>query len=154
MPTILFLEPSPLLTVNQSDSAMFECNATGIPPPVISWSMSTREQSVSGSGSGDSLSPDDLLSPILITESDERGYLTPGGYVASVLSVLTISPAVSNDSGTYTCTAYNTVGTSMTLAEDERNTALYVQGQCMNSMQVLYFSLQFPLGLWQLCPVS
>ena len=136
MPEILSLEPSPLLTVNQSDSAVFECNATGIPPPIISWSMSTREQSVSGSGSGDSLSPDDLLSPILITESDERGYLTPGGYVVSVSSVLTISPTVSNDSGTYTCTASNTVGTSMTLAEDEQNTTLYIQGQCINSILV------------------
>ena len=119
MPEILSLEPSPLLTVNQSDSAVFECNATGIPLPVISWSMSSRELT------GDSLS---------ITESDERGYLTPGGYVASVSSVLTISPAVSNDSGTYTCTASNTVGTSMTLAEDEQNTTLYIQGQCINSI--------------------
>ena len=133
LPIIQSLEPSPLLTVNQSDSATFECNATGIPAPVISWFMGTEELVFSGSGlalgSGDMmLAPEDLSSRIDI-QSRESSYLTSGGYVFSVVSVLTLSPTVGSDSGEYNCSVSNTVGASMMTAEDIETTNLFVQGK-------------------------
>lgn len=128
LPEILFLEPSPLITVNQSNSATFQCNATGFPLPIIQWYMNSEELSLPGSGD-DMLMSDDLNSRINIIESVYSDYLTPGGYVPSLLSVLTISSTVSDDSGTYTCIASNVVGSSMIPEEDEENTTLFVQGQ-------------------------
>ena len=127
------LEPSPLLTVNQSDSATFECNATGIPAPVIRWYNGSEELTFSGSGlaqgSGEMmLAPENLGSRIDIQTSG-RYYLTSGGYVFSVVSVLTISPTVGSDSGEYNCSASNTVGASMMAAEDRETTYLFVQGE-------------------------
>ena len=124
VPEIQFLLPSPLLVVNQTDSAVFMCNATAIPAPVISWSMG--EQDLSDVSSGDL--PTDLLSRVTITETDEQEHLTPDGIVLAVTSILTIESTRGSDSGSYRCTASNEVGPSMMPEQAEENTTLYVQG--------------------------
>ena len=116
-----------MLIVNQSDSASFYCNATGIPPPVIRWFRDTEELITAGSGdmSGN------LATQIDIMDLGENIYLTPGGNVLSVESILTIHSTVSNDSGQYRCNASNIVGASMIQADDEENTTLFVQGETL-----------------------
>ena len=125
-----------MLTVNQSDSATFRCTATGIPPPVISWFRGTEELISAGSGdieglntvsSGDAL--ESFTSRIDIMDLGETLYLTPGGNVFSVGSILNISSTVGTDSGQYNCTASNTVGIPMRQADDEESTDLFVQGE-------------------------
>ena len=74
------------------------------------------------------LAPEHLSSRIDI-QSRGSSYLTNGGYVFSVVSVLTISPTVGSDSGEYNCSASNTVGASMMAAEDIETTNLFVQGE-------------------------
>ena len=130
-PEIQFLGPAPLLTVNQSDPAVFECNATGIPAPFLQWSMGDIELNNMGFGGG----IDDRIS---ITESTET-YLSSDGFVFSVTSILTIISTDRNDSGSYSCTAYNRVGDSMTPFEDEESTNLFVQGIYL----CLYFNVCF-----------
>ena len=120
-----------MLTVNQSDSATFECNATGIPAPTIRWFMGTEQLTVAGSGEM-MLNLKSLTSRIEITEPEGNYYLTPGGYVFSVASVLMITSTISSDSGEYSCNASNVVGTSMTQVEDNETTNLFVQGEPFN----------------------
>ena len=120
-----------MLTVNQSDSATFECNATGIPAPTIRWFMGTEQLTVAGSGEM-MLNLESLTSRIEIAEPEGNHYLTPGGYVFSVASVLMITSTISSDSGEYSCNASNVVGTSMTQVEDNETTNLFVQGEPFN----------------------
>ena len=129
---VQFLVPSPLLTVNQSDSATFMCNTTGVPAPVINWFV------------GDQRLSHVLLSRVNITETEAREYPTPNGDVFAVTSVLTIEPIMGNDSGTYTCNASNTVGASMMPASDEESTELYVQGRA-TLLQLIYYNRCFLL---------
>ena len=117
-----------MLTVNQSDSATFECNATGIPAPTIRWFMGTEQLTVAGSGEM-MLNLESLTSRIEITEPEGNYYLAPGGYVFSVASVLMITSTISSDSGEYSCDVFNVVGTSMTQVEDNETTNLFVQGE-------------------------
>ena len=138
LPSIQDLEPSPLLTVNQSDSATFRCTATGIPAPVISWFRSTKEQISAGSGDIEQLitvSSGDVLesfpSRINIIDLEEALYLTSDGNVFSVESILNISSTVGNDSGQYSCIASNMVGIPVRQADDEENTTLFVQGKAL-----------------------
>ena len=128
LPRILSLEPSPLLVVNQSDSATFMCNATGIPAPDIRWFRGTEELIVAGSGEM-MLNPEDLTSRISIVEPEGTNFFTPNGYVPSVVSNLMITTTVGSDSGEYSCNASNLVGTSMTPAEDGETVELFVQGR-------------------------
>ena len=116
-----------MLTVNQSDSASFYCNATGIPAPVIRWFRGTEELITAGS---EDISGN-LATQIDIMDLGENIYLTRGGNVFSVESNLTISSTVSNDSGEYHCNASNIVGTSMIQADDEKSTTLFVQGEAL-----------------------
>ena len=116
-----------MLTVNESASATFQCTATGIPAPVISWFMGTEE--LITAGSGDVL--ESLTSRIDIQDLEESLYLTAGGNVSSVQSNLTISSTVGNDSGQYSCNASNMVGISMRQADDGESTTLFVQGETL-----------------------
>ena len=128
VPEIQSLLPPPLVRVNQSDSTRFRCNATGIPAPLISWSMDSLDLSDVSSGDTMNLRPTDLLSRVNITETAPYEYQTPDGVVYAVTSVLTIEMTRGDDSGIYTCTASNEVGPSMTSQQDEESTELFVQG--------------------------
>ena len=116
--------PSPLLTVNQSSSASFQCNATGIPIPVARWFRGSQE--LVPVSFGESLN---LSSRIIINDSVYDDYSTPDGNVNLVESILTITPTLGSDSGTYSCNVSNVVGTSQLLAEDGEFTELFVQGK-------------------------
>ena len=75
------------------------------------------------------LNPEDLTSRISIVESEGTNFLTPNGYVLSVVSNLMITTTVGSDSGEYSCNASNLVGASMTPAEDGETVELFVQGR-------------------------
>ena len=85
------------LTVNETEVALFECTATGIPPPTISWYRNGIEFS------GDPrITLSNHTAPSLV-QGD-------GGMVYSVSRTLMLVDSGDDDSGTYTCVADNIVG--------------------------------------------
>ena len=86
------------LTVNETEVAVFECTATGIPPPTISWYRNGTELL-----SGDSrITLSNHAAPTLV-QGD-------GGMVYSVSRTLMLANTRDDDSDTYTCVADNIVG--------------------------------------------
>ena len=103
-PTIIQPTDGSLFTINETDTYSITCNATGIPAPmtfiwlkdgvVQNYTMNSDRISVSG-----------LSAPVPYSTSD--------GIVQSVTQVLTISSAMDDDSGMYTCRVSNEVGSSV-----------------------------------------
>ena len=100
-------------------------------------------------------SPTDILSRVNITDTNSYEFYTPDGPELAVTSVLTIDPTRGIDAGAYRCVASNEIGASMTPAENERNTELYVQGmvaifyQYVRIMNLLFQFHQLLLLLWE-----
>ena len=111
-PVIAFPPDGFTLTVNETEVAIFECTATGIPPPTISWYRNATEL-------GEGLDPRITLSnhsePLLVSSD--------GGVLYSVSRSLQLENAADNDSGFYSCTASNIIENS------EQDFELIVQGQ-------------------------
>ena len=85
------------LTVNETEVALFQCTATGIPPPTISWYRNGTELL-----SGDSrITLNNHTTPTLV-QGD-------GGMVYSVSRTLMLADTVDDGSDTYTCRASNIV---------------------------------------------
>ncbi len=77
---------------------MFECSATGIPPPYINWLLNgSRLEGLPGYSLRVSLGNASQPVPV------EMG----GGTIYNVTRNLTLSPTMDEDSGTYTCEAFN-----------------------------------------------
>ncbi len=77
---------------------MFECSATGIPPPYINWLLNgSRLEDLPGYSSRVYLG--NASQPVAV----EMG----GGTIYSVTRSLILSNTTDGDSGTYTCEAFN-----------------------------------------------
>ena len=96
------------LTVNETEVAIFECTATGIPPPTISWYRNGTELS-------------ENLDPRITLTIHSEPLLVSGG-VYRVSRNLLLFDVADNDSDIYTCNTTNAVGTN------ERKFELMTQG--------------------------
>ena len=111
-------DPGQRLVVNQTNPATFDCSATGIPTPLIQWYQGNLL--LNGTGM-------DINSRVDLTSTVNDGYL---GEIGTVMSTLTISNTMSNDSGTYTCVATNVLTNYTQMIEEtaEERIELFVQG--------------------------
>ena len=103
------------LTVNETEVALFECTATGIPPPTISW----YRNGIEFSGAS-RITLSNHTAPTLV-QGD-------GGMVYSVSRTLMLADTVDDDSDTYTCRATNMVGSDSMDHTDEQDFELVIQG--------------------------
>ena len=99
--------------VNMSDSAIFQCNATGVPPPLIQW---FRGQELLN-----------MSTDTRITLSDPY-VVDPPRELATVGRTLTIRDTVNNDTGSYSCRASNAAEGRM----DTETFELFIQGMEVN----------------------
>ena len=114
-PIIAFPTDGFTLTVNETEVALFECTATGIPAPTISWFRNGTELS------GDShITLSNHTAPTLV-QGD-------GGMVYSVSRTLMLSDTRDDDSDTYTCRATNMAGSDNMIRTAEQDFELVVQG--------------------------
>ena len=100
---------------NKTDSIIFECSASGIPVPIISWFWVDQAMSImllNGTRS--------LIAPPQVNST----YELPGGRGTAFLvtSTLTIPATQDEDSGQYACQAVNDFG------NETREFELIVQG--------------------------
>ena len=104
-----------ILTVNETEVALFECTATGIPPPIISWYRGVLELS------GESrFTLSNHTAPTLV-QGD-------GGMVYNVSRTLMLTDTEDDDSDNYTCRATNMVGSDSMVRMDEQDFELVIQG--------------------------
>ena len=115
VPNVTFPLDGQVYTVNETDPVTFNCSATGIPPPEISWMRNGVVQNES---------VDSRIS--LGNPSDLETISTAGGNIFSVSRSLTISSTRDNDSDTYTCVASN--GNAVT-PNVTQNFGLFVNGK-------------------------
>ena len=101
---------------NETNSILFECSASGIPAPTISWFRISQNTSAILTNGPRSLIP----SP----QVDSTYELADGrGTAVLVTSTLTIPVTQDEDSGQYTCQAVNNFG------NETREFGLIVQGK-------------------------
>ena len=99
-PMIQTVHPVPgqmVYTVNETETVTFQCSATGIPGPSISWSRNGVELSGPRVMFGDSI-------PTNISRGSD------GEYVWLVNRTIQLANTRDDDSGTYTCNATNSAG--------------------------------------------
>ena len=99
-------------TVNMTDTVTFECVATGIPPPSITWFRR-----------GEELNDTDPL--ITFNEPSVRSVNISGELISEVTRTLTLDMSVDEDSGSYECVASNVA----TPGEDRETFELAVQSK-------------------------
>ena len=102
------------LTVNETEVAIFECTATGIPAPTISWYRNGTE-----------LSEDSRIT--LSNHTAPSLVQGDGGMVYSVSRSLMLADTRDDDSDTYTCVADNIVGNDFELVvQSELNISVVI----------------------------
>ncbi len=98
VPEITFPNNSTIYRVNQTFPVTFECSATGIPAPYINWLLNgVRLEDLPAYNSRISLS--DRSEPLEVE--------TENGTIYSVERTLILSNTMDEDSGNYTCEAFN-----------------------------------------------
>ena len=104
-----------IYTVNKTNPVTFECSASGVPAPTISWFRVNQTMSTLLANGTQS-----LISPPQV----DNTYELPGGRGTAFLvtSTLTIPAAQDEDSGQYACQAVNDFG------NETRQLELIVQG--------------------------
>ena len=84
-------------TVNETETVTFECTATGIPAPNITWSRDGVELSDNR---------------VTVSNSTPTSYNRSAGEVVQIVTrTLSLASTVDGDSGNYTCNATNNAGT-------------------------------------------
>ena len=117
-PMITMPDSGQRLVVNQTNSAIFDCSATGIPTPLIQWYRG--DLLLNGTGPG-------INARVNVMNSASISL----GELGTVMSTLTISDTIGNDSANYTCVATNEL-TNFTEILEERSDEiieLFVQGK-------------------------
>ena len=122
VPSILFPLVNFTYIVNETDPVTFNCSATGIPPPEITWMRN-------GVLLDDNVDPRISLGNL----SDPEVFPTTGGNIYSVSRNLTISNTGDNDSDTYTCVGSNGNAVTPSVAQDFE---LIVQ--CKQVIKIVY----------------
>ena len=110
-PVIISPDPGTVYTINEGESIQFECEAYGIPPPMlsieyeVSFSMEMQAR----------ISMNSSVEPYVIPSNGEKVMLTRG--------IAVLVNATDGDSGNYTCVANST-----TPETDRVTVTLVVQG--------------------------
>ncbi len=98
MVTSVYPDPSQMnYTVNMTDTVRFECVATGIPAPSITWFRSGEELN---STTDPRVTFDDPSTPVSVGDGD-------GEMIYEVTHAVSISMSADEDSGMYECRASN-----------------------------------------------
>ena len=119
-------------TVNETNRAIFECSASGIPAPIISWFRIIQNAPTALVNSSDNL--------IAMPQVDDAYTLPDGrGTAFLVTSTLTIPDTEDEDSGQYGCRAINDFGNDTTTFD------LIVQGKAVALFGPLNSEFQFDL---------
>ena len=103
-------------TVNETEAVTFECSATGIPPPTITW----YRDGVLLSGNRVTLSNPTVMS---FTRMDDE-------IVQIVTRTLILENTNDGDSGNYTCNATNTAGEDLEEFELVVQSEFYIAVPC------------------------
>ena len=102
--------------VNETDTVTFECSATGIPPPTITWLRNGMELN---NTTNSHVTVDDPMEMDFTRDND-------GEIVSVVTLTLNLINTTDDDSGTYTCVATNDANPGSSTTDFE----LIVQGLC------------------------
>ena len=132
--------PGRVYFVNESRLITFDCTATGIPPPEISW------------WRGNDTLDGTTNSRVSLSDPRTEEISTPNGTIYSVSRQLNLSNTMDSDSGDdYFCQASNGDGENFNV---DVRFQLFVIGKCMRVLlcipdSCMYVSLQFPQSsLW------
>ena len=116
VPRIVYPPENSVITVDQFQPATFDCSATGIPPPQISWTRSHNGGSISLT----SMTSIDICQPI---QMDNYVLVDGRGMAFRVNRLLVLNETEDRDNGVYSCVGSNIAG------NDSREFQLVVQGQ-------------------------
>ena len=111
-------------TVNMTETAIFECVATGIPAPSITWFRNGTELC---NRTDPRVTLYDPLPPVTVLDNK-------GEMVLQVTRTLSLSMSEDGDSGSYECRASN----DATPGEDRESFELVVQSKSSHKMPAMY----------------